>query len=400
MAIATVFAALAFLVGLVAPFAPLGVAPLVIAGAVVASGFALASGQGLAAFAPAPFWVASVLLALGLSSALWAVDPGATLRAMLGLGAALMSGALLLAVACRLEAAGEARFRLAAAILAATIVLAALLLVEYGSDGAIRRFMTGLAGDAVQWLPSMLNRGTVIMCLLTWPALLVARHLGMRGLLVALPVAALVLALSSEQVNARIALIAGLCGAGLTYWIGRPMAQFAGIGAIVLSLVHPLLPSWLPLREQFEAWFPTMRFSVVHRFEVWRFSADRIAEKPWLGWGLDMARQLPGGSNTFFPNAQYMPNHPHNGVLHVWLELGLAGALVLVCIQWLIWRSIASPNLDRWQRAAAVGLYTTVLMFFLVSFGVWQNWWIATLGLSGAMMILAVRTMPPAPTVQ
>lgn len=398
LTIAAVFAALALLVGLIAPFAPLGLAPLVIVGAVAAAGIAFARGQGLGAFAPSPILAASALLILGLLSAVWALDPAASLRAMGGLGAALISGALLLALACRLEAANDSRQRLAVAILGGTVLLAALLLVEYGSNGAIRRFIAGLAGDAGQWQASMLNRGTVIMCLLIWPALLAARHLRMRGLLIALPAAALALAVTSEQVNARMAMIAGLLGASLAYWIGRPVANLVGGGAIALSLLFPLLPARLPLREQVEAWFPALRFSVVHRFEIWRFSADRIAEKPWLGWGLDMARQLPGGSVTFSHDAKFMPNHPHNGVLHVWLELGLAGALILVLIQFLVWRSIASPGLDRWQRATSVGLYATILVYFLVSFGVWQNWWIATLGLAGAMMILAVRTMPAAPT--
>jgi O-antigen ligase len=124
----------------------------------------------------------------------------------------------------------------------------------------------------------------------------------------------------------------------------------------------------------------TVKASWSVRLGIWRFAADRVAEHPWRGWGLDAARAF-GDS---------IPLHPHDGAVQVWLELGLPGA-VMVTALWLglLRRVGAAP--DRLQRAAAAGAMSAYLAIGAVSFGVWQPWWLAVGILATLGSIVAAR---------
>ncbi len=65
------------------------------------------------------------------------------------------------------------------------------------------------------------------------------------------------------------------------------------------------------------------------RGQVFRFAADRIAERPWLGagagnWSL-LVGQAPLGLSRY-----WFRGHAHSLPLHVWVELGVVGVVLLV----------------------------------------------------------------------
>lgn len=330
------------------------------------------------------------MMATALGSALWAVDPKGSLEAIRGLSGVTIAVIGLLAAASLAPPAGfVAGARL---MMWGYLVLAVLLLLEYGSDGSIHLAIDNMfRSEPSNWVIGSLNRANVAACLLVWPAVLAARVSGMPRLVFGFLVAAVAVAFLSDQVTARPAILFGMLFAAGAWWLGRKAVHLLAGGAALGTLIFPWLPGRLFTAEQVLTWWPGLRFSMRHRLHIWEFAAARIAEKPWLGWGLDGSRSLPGGETVFFDKATYMPNHPHNGVLHVWLELGLPGALLLLGLQLLIWRALLSPALDRRARAAACGLYATGLVHFGVAFGLWQNWWVGLLGIAAAAMVLAAR---------
>ena len=339
---------------------------------------------------PASLILFGVLL-LALLSATWAVDPKGSLEAIRGLSAVMIAVIGLLATAS-LAVPGTSE-KLYKAMLWCFLLLAAFLLIEYGSDGAIRNALESLFRKPVDhWVPGTLNRANVAACLLVWPAAMAARASGMPRLTFAVFAVAVAAAFLSDQVTARPAILWGLLLALAVYKLGRIAVHFLAGSAALGTLIFPWLPGRLFTVESVMDWLPQLRFSMYHRLHIWDFAAERIAEKPWLGWGLDGSRALPGGETVFYGKATYMPNHPHNGVMHIWLELGLPGALLLLALQLLIWRALLSPSLDRTARAAACGLYATALVHFGIAFGIWQNWWVALLGLSAAAMVLMARS--------
>lgn len=132
--------------------------------------------------------------------------------------------------------------------------------------------------------------------------------------------------------------------------------------------------------------------SLLHRTEIWRFVAGRAWERPFLGWGLDASRELPGGDAdvvvwihqgnngiSSFPS-QILPLHPHDFLLQAWLELGFVGAvLVAGLMATLLYAARRSPP--------ALAALAAALVVASASFSLWQSWWVASLFLSAALAV-------------
>ncbi|MGJ3258561.1 MAG: O-antigen ligase family protein [Rhodospirillales bacterium] len=126
----------------------------------------------------------------------------------------------------------------------------------------------------------------------------------------------------------------------------------------------------------------TVAGSTEHRYLIWRFAADRAAERPFLGWGFNASRSLPGGHELTGERAELLPLHPHNAVLQVWLELGVPG-LLLLCV--VLWRTYMPPGWENFPRRELLIRTLTVTAVFIAAsatFGIWQSWWLATIALA------------------
>lgn len=122
--------------------------------------------------------------------------------------------------------------------------------------------------------------------------------------------------------------------------------------------------------------------SVAHHYQIWRFAADRAAERPFLGWGFNSSRMLPGGHQLMAENAELLPLHPHNAVLQVWLELGVPG-LLLLCF--VLWRTYMPPGWQDFTRRELLTRTLTVSAVFIAAsatFGIWQSWWLSAIALA------------------
>ena len=128
--------------------------------------------------------------------------------------------------------------------------------------------------------------------------------------------------------------------------------------------------------------------TALFRVQIWTSSVRMIADHPLLGVGLDNFLYLYRG-HYMLPEAAEEPNisHPHNWLLHFWLELGLLGVAAAVGL--LIWagktalalvREPSRPE-DRLVGAAAVGVFADTLVhgsldnsYFVVDAAV--LWWL------------------------
>jgi O-antigen ligase len=102
-----------------------------------------------------------------------------------------------------------------------------------------------------------------------------------------------------------------------------------------------------------------------HRLSIWNFTADRVAERPIVGRGLETSKVIPGNKTRPDGIDAALPLHPHNAALQMWLELGVA---------------------------AAAGCFVSATVFALISYGIWQSWWLPALTIAGASMTLAYRS--------
>ena len=79
-----------------------------------------------------------------------------------------------------------------------------------------------------------------------------------------------------------------------------------------------------------------------------------------------------------------------NGAMQIWLELGLPGALLVAMLAALTgYRAITLR--ERHDAAMAAGLVTTAVLIWLLSFGVWQSWWMSTFVLAFLLAVPSRR---------
>ncbi|HLZ30556.1 MAG TPA: O-antigen ligase family protein [Chloroflexota bacterium] len=141
----------------------------------------------------------------------------------------------------------------------------------------------------------------------------------------------------------------------------RLATRLGAVAALALAIVSALaivgvLPERLnPLRQ-------TGGF----RLDLWVSSLEMVRDHPWLGIGLDNFAYLY--QQVYLrEGAAAEPNlsHPHNWVLHVWLELGVLG---LISFGWLLWRfwrqarNALTASGTRWIVAGACGSMADLLV--------------------------------------
>jgi putative inorganic carbon (HCO3(-)) transporter len=140
-----------------------------------------------------------------------------------------------------------------------------------------------------------------------------------------------------------------------------PAVRLGSLAALALVLVSGLaivgvLPERLnPLRQ-------TGGF----RLDLWLSSLEMVRDHPWLGIGLDnFAYLYPQLYLREGAAAEPNLSHPHNWVLHVWLELGLPGLIAFVWLLVRVWRQAReklSGSSTRWMIAGACGSMADLLV--------------------------------------
>ena len=322
-------------------------------------------------------WLGIGLFAWGAVTALWAIEPWRALGTSLQIGGFVALGAA--AARAVAEDGEEAHRRLlltATGGLAAGILLAGL---DAATGNAIRAAVRGLK-EIPPTLAFGLKPAASAMAL--WLPLVAAAPLPrlLRAGVIGTGAAVLVL-LPGEA--AKLAVLAGLLVGGLALLL--PRLARPGLGAVLAAaviampmLLGPVLARGVPAAD-----IPP---SAAHRLLIWDFVIHRIADRPWLGWGMEASRSVPGHRDhpspeamarfglgatertAWLSGAELLPLHPHNGALQLRLELGWPGVLLAAALAVALAMACASPVA---LAVLAAGAVTAML-----SFGAWQEWWV------------------------
>jgi O-antigen ligase len=266
-----------------------------------------------------------------------------------------------------------------------------LLMIERFGGGPIVHWWHDTPASQFQSL-GRYDRGVTVVVLLMAPLAVSATAAWMRTLLLAAIVAAAALMLSASALMAALATLA-------FYVIARVGPRFTAgammVGVVVIGIAIPVATPSYETVLTLHSDAPWIKYSGIHRLLIWRFAADRIAERPLLGWGMDASRAMPGGKTDFndllptlhYPGgAEALPLHPHDAALQLQLELGLPGLVLgLGIVVFVVYRVGWRAELSAHERAAALALCGSALIVALLSFGIWQAWWQATLWLVAAL---------------
>lgn len=338
-----------------------------------AAGFARTAGPAL--------WIAAVWLGYTALSGLWSLNSDQSQAVKLIAGLAL--GVAFIGAAAG-SAADRRWVRLAGA--GAVAILLGLLAVEALFGMPLNRLAQP---DAIDWvLRRNPAKGLVALEMLSWGTaawLLAQRPRSAWGWFAALLLARFALA-PAFNLDAGLAAPA----AGLVFFLWALAAPRAGLMAAAGALAGWILAAPFVVRALAGAPLPALDlpFSWVDRANMWVSAAARIFERPIFGWGMDSAREHTAPMTIDGIAHTGLQLHPHSLALQLWLETGAVGAVLAAAATLaLAWRLTAS--LTRTQAAAAAGLIGAYSVFANVSFGAWQEWWIATPLMAAALIAAA-----------
>lgn len=368
---------------------------------------------------PLPLFCGAVLLlAWGALTSVWAVKPVESVTLAGALLVTFLFGLYLLGSVSRLELPN---WRLIGIAFVSGIGVAAVLFViEASTDNFLTRTGRGLDDETIRFanqkiginVDAFLINGSVILSLLMWPALVILNFHRLRGLLIILLAVVGFAVFQYGNAAALVAIVVGF-GASTLARVNRRVA--AGVmSAIFVTLVMatPLITTLLlgdrdMERVAVDSARRGVPSSMIGRMFIYDFVSERVAEKPLRGWGLNSARSIPGGSDKYLvydkegPGSRgqfiieeiYLPLHPHNQALQIWLELGAVGALIIAALGgWLIWR-LRENGPTGPTHPMFFGLVSSIIIYDFLSFGAWQSWWIATQFLTIAIMLLTQRAL-------
>jgi exopolysaccharide production protein ExoQ len=229
-----------------------------------------------------------------------------------------------------------------------------------------------------------LNRGVSALAILVWPFAALAWRQGWHAAALLLPPAFFALTLFSQSSASILALGAGLLAAAVAC-LGRVATRLVLAAAIAGALLAAPLAVDLMQRTGLEQ-SDLIHKNGLHRLHIWGVVSDRIAERPFFGWGFDASPDLPtAGVEPFAPDRKIIPSHPHNGALQIMVETGIVGSLLAMAVLALIaWRidSLATP-----ARVCATAMLVTILGIACTAYGLWQSHWLALIGAAAAVFV-------------
>lgn len=257
-------------------------------------------------------------------------------------------------------------------MLVGVVLLAFVVFLDGVLQAAVYQVLHNLTEEPIRPDQAVVkvSQATYPLVLLFWPCARILDAWKFRGRNLLIALIALCTVVGAHFTNADAPIVAMLLG-GLTWLgvrvIGKPIAR-ALIPIVVAPFIFaPMVVLW-GVRSGLFSWLHVMAPpSWDHRLNIWAYTANLIVEHALRGWGIDASRMFPA-----------IPLHTHNAALQLWLELGSVGAaLAAAFFAWVVYRIVAWTGDDRRDGAMAAGTLVSYLVIGGLSFGVWQEWWLA-----------------------
>ncbi|UAL09119.1 O-antigen ligase family protein [Caulobacter segnis] len=266
-------------------------------------------------------------------------------------------------------------------MLVGMMVLAVVTCLDATLKASIYMVLHKVTGETIRPDQAIVKiaSGTYVLVLLFWPCARLLDDWKFRGRNLVIAAIAL-MTLVAAHLSGADAPIAALMLGGLTWlgarFIGKPFVRALIPLVSALFIFAPMVVLW-GVRSGFFGWLHAMAPpSWDHRLNIWAFAANQIVEHALRGWGIDASR-------TF---GDAIPLHTHNAALQLWLELGALGAAMAAAFfAWILYRILGWTEIDRRDGAMATGSLVAYVVIGGLSFGVWQEWWLAL----GAIAVIA-----------
>jgi exopolysaccharide production protein ExoQ len=318
------------------------------------------------------------------ASAAWAISPDTILGLVLRLTMLCVVGVGLLYSVAHLDS--QYREKAGIALLSGLLAGLASMAVGY-----VYAKITGASLWSSYYSDPLttLNNGAIAVSLLAWPAFAILRRRGQTIVFFVIGAAAYIGLLFLSSAAALLAPAVGFAGFAVVWLWRRPGALALGAIAAVLVLTAPQVVTLATTGIKASEAAPMLPGSARHRLNMWAFAVEKIEEKPLWGWGMDASRAIPQDDRRLAYNMEIMPLHPHNAFLQIRLELGIPGAIIAAALVYFFFSGIGAVE-DRFAAAVMTGAGGAYLTVASVSYGIWQNWWLAFAWLLAALTVMAL----------
>lgn len=333
---------------------------------------------------PLPILLLLLLTAWAAVATAWSPFHGTQ---ALRLALTLLPGIMLAAAAA--SDSGAARTTLAAGA-AAFVVLAMFLAVEAFLDLPLQRAVE--PDDLPTWmLQSNPARGTTLFIAMTWPLAgwLISEGGARRALAVLVLALGGLMAMQFGHLANAVSFALGLGAFGAALLLPR----------VMLILIPCVMAAWVlaapfatPILFADTSFTDNQHEGWIQRIEIWKYTSAEILEAPWFGHGMDASRTVTDITMVRGVAMRSIPLHPHSAPLQIWYELGLVGALLLAAILvsgGLYLRRTLGQH--RAIAASAAAALTAIGFVAFIGYGVWQEWWIATMCICATLIGAAAR---------
>ncbi len=271
-----------------------------------------------------------------------------------------------------------------------------VLIFEGVSEATLHKLLRpeDVAPREGEWVPYLLMvaaRGTAILAPFCFVGAAIYSQLTDRSYSGVIFVALALLTTSLLPMDAStLAILCGCIGFVLVRWRPKPMIRLLFATTLILAYVSPFLTAEVFTREQLQEQGIELSRNQTQRIAIWEYASELIFEKPVLGHGFDSSRVI-GNKGLLIPGTNWpaLPLHPHNAFLQIWLELGVVGVTLVALMIGLVWRYIELQIKENRDASVLIAVFVTALVISLISFGIWQYWWIATWALvAGAIQCI------------
>lgn len=329
----------------------------------------------------------AVLAWAGLSAS-WSPDPlgalGTTAKVAGVLFAGYLSGRLSADAGPVLSSRWRGRlFWTTIVPMAILILIVAIVPIYWGGPNDNRVQLPFIGQRLVSWF----NQPAAFFALWSWVVAIAIWPLSrLRAAMIM--VGAIALSAATGYIVGLVAIAAGLA-AWLLSHVLRSAAPWILAGALVVgTFAMPFVAAEFPSYEEIVAKPSDRNPSEMHRLMIWRFTSDHIFQNPYLGWGMDGARHVPGGDERVSltlagepKRLEKLPLHPHDTVLQLWLELGVIGAALYALIGAALYVCLSRLALSALDRGLLTGAVSAAHVMMGASFSIWSNWWLATMAI-------------------
>lgn len=335
------------------------------------------------------------ILVVAAASVLWAPADSFLAGRLTKLLVLFASGLVLFSVAQAMTAYERSRF--GTALVLGTGIGLVVLWVEVLTSSGVYRLLTGTGIEDVELY--RVNRPLVMTTLLFWPAAAVLAGRGSAGRATAAAgfAALLAVALLSTSQTATVALAAsGFAWLGARFFPHTALLAVSAAAILAIALA-PWIGPLLAALQDLTQWQFFQAAAAGPRLEIWTRAAEVAAAHPFLGIGLEGLRlEAFAGAKAGAIAGYEGANHPHNAAIQIRVEFGVLGLILSSALMAaLTLRLLGAPRRD---LAVAVPVLTGLIAVALISHGLWQSWWVGTIGLVAAATCAVLGNLP-APVV-